>query len=187
VLRHCAERSDRGFTSGGSGPPKLRRQRRYKQTTQPRPTPRSPTRGSCPSGILEHSSPSARTNIGGGPATVHQFLAADLIDHMHVVIVPLILGRGERLWDGLEGIEARFVIDAVSSPSGGLTSRSPAGNPACTKLAMHLYGEAAPLRAAPPLVTANAQRFSAEQPRAPARPSEIDQSSCWEPLRSMGP
>src|SRR5690349_13769006 len=56
--------------------------------------------------------------IGGGPATVRQFLAADLIDHMHVAIVPLVLGRGERLWDGLEEMERRFKIEAVSSPSG---------------------------------------------------------------------
>ena len=56
--------------------------------------------------------------IGGGPATVRQFLAADLIDHMHIVLVPIVLGRGERLWDGFEGLEERFDIEAVSSPSG---------------------------------------------------------------------
>ena len=32
--------------------------------------------------------------------------------------VPLLLGRGVRLWDGLEGIEERFDIEIVSSPSG---------------------------------------------------------------------
>jgi dihydrofolate reductase len=56
--------------------------------------------------------------IGGGPSTVRQFLAADLIDHMHIVSVPIILGRGERLWDGLEVLERRFDIEAVSSPVG---------------------------------------------------------------------
>jgi dihydrofolate reductase len=56
--------------------------------------------------------------IGGGPATVRQFLAAELIDHMHIVLVPIVLGRGERLWDGFEGLEERFDIEAVSSPSG---------------------------------------------------------------------
>ena len=56
--------------------------------------------------------------IGGGPSVVRQFLAADLIDHMHIALVPIVLGRGERLWDGLEGIETRFAIEAVSSPSG---------------------------------------------------------------------
>jgi dihydrofolate reductase len=56
--------------------------------------------------------------IGGGPSTVRQFLAADLIDHMHIAITPIVLGRGERLWDGLEGLEGRFDIEVVSAPSG---------------------------------------------------------------------
>jgi dihydrofolate reductase len=56
--------------------------------------------------------------IGGGTATVRQFLAADLIDHLHVAIVPILLGRGERLWDGFEDLEQRFAVESVSSPSG---------------------------------------------------------------------
>ena len=56
--------------------------------------------------------------IGGGPSTVRQFLADDLIDYLHVVIVPIVLGRGERLWDGLEDLEQRFDVQSVSSPSG---------------------------------------------------------------------
>jgi len=56
--------------------------------------------------------------IGGGPTIVRDFLAADLIDTLHVVQVPILLGRGVRLWDDLEGIEERFDIEVVSSPSG---------------------------------------------------------------------
>ncbi len=56
--------------------------------------------------------------IGGGTTTVREFLVADLIDELHLVIVPILLGRGERLWDGLEGMEERFTIEAVGSPSG---------------------------------------------------------------------
>jgi len=56
--------------------------------------------------------------IGGGPSTVRQFLAADLVDHLHVVLVPIVLGRGERLWDGLESLEERFTVKTVASPSG---------------------------------------------------------------------
>jgi hypothetical protein len=37
---------------------------------------------------------------------------------MEVVVVPILLGRGVRLWDGLEGLEKDFNIEAVSSPSG---------------------------------------------------------------------
>lgn len=56
--------------------------------------------------------------IGGGPTTVREFWAADLIDEAHVVVAPILLGRGERLWDGLEGLEDRFQIESVASPSG---------------------------------------------------------------------
>jgi dihydrofolate reductase len=56
--------------------------------------------------------------IGGGPSTIREFLAADLIDYLHVVVVPIVLDRGERLWEGLEAVEERFRTEAVSSPSG---------------------------------------------------------------------
>ncbi|MDP2713159.1 MAG: dihydrofolate reductase family protein [Solirubrobacteraceae bacterium] len=56
--------------------------------------------------------------VGGGPTIVRDFLAADLIDVLHVVQVPILLGRGVRLWDGLEGIEERYDVEAVSTPSG---------------------------------------------------------------------
>lgn len=49
---------------------------------------------------------------------MRQFLEADLIDHLHLVLVPIVLGRGERLWDGLEGLEGRFEIEATTSPQG---------------------------------------------------------------------
>ena len=56
--------------------------------------------------------------IGGGPSMVRDFFADDLIDTAHVVIAPLVLGRGVRLWDGLEALEDRYAVEAVSSPSG---------------------------------------------------------------------
>jgi len=56
--------------------------------------------------------------IGGGATVIREFLAAGLIDHMHVVMVPILLGRGVRLWDGLEGLEKDYRIESVSSPSG---------------------------------------------------------------------
>jgi hypothetical protein len=52
------------------------------------------------------------------PSTIREFLAAGLIDYAHIVVVPIVLGRGERLWDGLEGLEERFQIEAVNSPGG---------------------------------------------------------------------
>jgi dihydrofolate reductase len=56
--------------------------------------------------------------IGGGATVVRDFLAAGLVDHLHLVQVPIVLGRGVRVWDGLEALEDDFDIEAVSAPSG---------------------------------------------------------------------
>jgi dihydrofolate reductase len=56
--------------------------------------------------------------IGGGPTTLRDFLAAGLVGHMHIVVVPIVLGRGVPLWDGLEGLEKDYQVEATSSPSG---------------------------------------------------------------------
>jgi hypothetical protein len=37
---------------------------------------------------------------------------------MHVVVVPILLGRGAPLWDRLEGVERDYQVEATSSPSG---------------------------------------------------------------------
>jgi dihydrofolate reductase len=49
---------------------------------------------------------------------IRDFLAAGLVDHMHIVVVPILLGRGVRLRDGLEGLEKEYEIEAISSPNG---------------------------------------------------------------------
>jgi dihydrofolate reductase len=56
--------------------------------------------------------------IGGGPTTIREFLTARLVDHMHIVVVPILLGRGVRLWDGLESLEDDYAIETTASPSG---------------------------------------------------------------------
>jgi dihydrofolate reductase len=56
--------------------------------------------------------------IGGGVTVVRDFVAAGLVDHMHFVVVPILLGRGVRLWDGLEGLENDYRIEMTASPSG---------------------------------------------------------------------
>jgi dihydrofolate reductase len=56
--------------------------------------------------------------LGGGATVIRDFLLAGLVDHMHLVQVPILLGRGVRLWDGLEALEESYAIEAVSTPSG---------------------------------------------------------------------
>lgn len=56
--------------------------------------------------------------IGGGPTVARDFIAAGLVDHIHLVQVPIVLGRGVRLWDGLEALEATYDVEAVSAPGG---------------------------------------------------------------------
>jgi dihydrofolate reductase len=56
--------------------------------------------------------------IGGGATVVRDFLAAGLVDLLHVVVTPIVLGRGVRLWDGLEGFESAYGVESVTTPAG---------------------------------------------------------------------
>ena len=40
--------------------------------------------------------------LGGGASTIRQYLAARLIDEMHLAIAPILLGSGENLFAGLD-------------------------------------------------------------------------------------
>ena len=40
--------------------------------------------------------------LGGGVATIRQYLQAGLIDEMHLAISPVLLGRGEHLFAGID-------------------------------------------------------------------------------------
>jgi dihydrofolate reductase len=56
--------------------------------------------------------------LGGGVATIQQYMRAGLLDELHVAIVPILLGGGERLWDGLDGGSAGYeCVELISSPS----------------------------------------------------------------------
>jgi dihydrofolate reductase len=56
--------------------------------------------------------------LGGGVATIREFLAADLVDTMHIAVAPLELGRGERLWESPDELLDRFNLETIPSPSG---------------------------------------------------------------------
>jgi dihydrofolate reductase len=68
--------------------------------------------------VAEEAAAGQDVRIGGGPTVVREFLAAGLVDYLHVVQVPILLGRGVRLWDGLEGLEQHYQVEVVSTPSG---------------------------------------------------------------------
>jgi dihydrofolate reductase len=56
--------------------------------------------------------------IGGGASTVQQYLRAGLVDMLHIPIAPVLLGRGERLFDGLDDLPAGYeVSELVCSPT----------------------------------------------------------------------
>lgn len=52
--------------------------------------------------------------IGGGPATVRQYLKARLIDELHLAMRPIFLGKGESIFTGLDLRELGYeVAEAV--------------------------------------------------------------------------
>ena len=60
----------------------------------------------------------ADVRLGGGVATIQQYLRARLIDELHVAIVPIFLGSGERLFDRLDGGPVGYEnVEMVSSTS----------------------------------------------------------------------
>src|SRR5262249_48634479 len=56
----------------------------------------------------------ADVRLGGGVATSQRCLRAGLVDEMHLAIVPILLGSGERLFDGWLGYEC---VELVCSPA----------------------------------------------------------------------
>jgi dihydrofolate reductase len=59
----------------------------------------------------------ADVRVGGGASTLHQFIAAQLIDEMNVAVVPVVLGRGERLFEDLGTWPAGYACDQFVASS----------------------------------------------------------------------
>jgi dihydrofolate reductase len=60
----------------------------------------------------------ADVRLGGGAATVQQYLRARLVDELHLAIVPVLLGGGERLFANLNGAENDYErVEFISSPA----------------------------------------------------------------------
>lgn len=56
--------------------------------------------------------------VGGGVTVVRSYLKAGLVDRLHVAIVPILLGRGIRLWDDLRGLETDYSVNSEVAESG---------------------------------------------------------------------
>jgi len=55
--------------------------------------------------------------LAGGASVVNQYLAARLVDEIDISIAPVIMGAGERLFDGVEpGAVSLRQIRAVDAP-----------------------------------------------------------------------
>ncbi|WP_104524491.1 dihydrofolate reductase family protein [Blastococcus atacamensis] len=74
-----------------------------------------------PTAVLRQACDAAEgkdVRLGGGATTIRQFLDADLVDTLHVVVAPLEIGAGARLWHSPDELLDRFHRDVVPSPSG---------------------------------------------------------------------
>ena len=57
----------------------------------------------------------ADVRIGGGASTVQQNLRAGLVDELHLAVVPVLLGRGARLFENLDAATHGLETDEVVS------------------------------------------------------------------------
>jgi dihydrofolate reductase len=56
--------------------------------------------------------------VGGGPATIRQYLKAGLVDSMHLAISPVLLGRGESLLADLDLVQLGYrCTEHTSNPA----------------------------------------------------------------------
>jgi dihydrofolate reductase len=56
--------------------------------------------------------------VGGGAATLQEYLQSQLLDELHVAIVPTLLGSGERLFDHLNNRLVGYeCVEHVASPA----------------------------------------------------------------------
>jgi dihydrofolate reductase len=55
--------------------------------------------------------------LGGGVATMRQYLQAGLIDEMHLAVSPVLIGSGERLFQGVDAPGLGYQItDHIATP-----------------------------------------------------------------------
>jgi dihydrofolate reductase len=55
-------------------------------------------------------------SLAGGANTAQQFLGADLVDEMEIHLVPMLLGAGERLFEGARDLGGLQLVRTVAAP-----------------------------------------------------------------------
>jgi dihydrofolate reductase len=55
--------------------------------------------------------------VAGGADIARQYLAAGLIDEMQLHLVPVLLGAGERLFEGVKDLRSLELVRTVAAPN----------------------------------------------------------------------
>ena len=56
--------------------------------------------------------------LGGGPATIRQYLQAGLVDQLHIAVAPIVLGSGESLFAGIDLLKLGYkYTEHATSPA----------------------------------------------------------------------
>ncbi len=55
-------------------------------------------------------------SLAGGAKAAQQYLAAGLVDEMHVHLAPVLLGEGERLFEGVADLHGLTLVRTVATP-----------------------------------------------------------------------
>ncbi len=58
--------------------------------------------------------------LGGGAATVQQYMRAGLIDEMHLAVSPMVLGSGERLFGGVDAVKLGYRCTEYAAGEGAM-------------------------------------------------------------------
>jgi dihydrofolate reductase len=56
--------------------------------------------------------------VGGGVGTARDFLRAGLVDQLHLMVAPILLRRGTRLWDDLPALDTTHEVTTEVAESG---------------------------------------------------------------------
>jgi dihydrofolate reductase len=54
--------------------------------------------------------------LGGGAKAAQQYLKAGLVDEMVISLVPILLGGGERLFDGVDDLHGLELVESIAAP-----------------------------------------------------------------------